>query len=77
MPTLAKTKKPARRVVKPTLRRRPAAPAVALPPAKCSADDLLRALDDGSYAKSTAGIDWNKVERAVKGRRSARMLHAA
>lgn|GEM_PF-56533 len=41
-----------------------------LPAPRANADDLLRALDDGSFAKATAGIDLAKVEAVVKGRRS-------
>lgn len=89
MPTIAKSKKPARKpsakvrnlpkgALKFEARHRHADAVFSgeLPPPRATADDLLRALDDGSYAKATAGIEWDKVEAAVKGRRS-RILRAA
>ena len=72
MSTLAKTKKPARKIVA----RRGAPPRVTLvlPPAKATAGDLLRSLKDGSFDAAASKGDWAKVESAYKGRASSHHL---
>ncbi|MBC8010162.1 MAG: hypothetical protein H7067_08695 [Burkholderiales bacterium] len=47
-----------------------------LPPSRASADDLLRDLDNGTFAATAAKGDWNKIEGVVKSRRS-RVLRVA
>lgn len=60
-------KKPMRKVV-----ARKSASRLIPPPARGSGDDLLKSLQDGSFDKAAAKVDWDMVESACKNRRSSR-----